>query len=118
MRPFSGVTGLRLILACCIGLLLMFAIPVFATGGSIGLWLMQSVPLLITLPGLLQHKRRSLQWLGFLVLFYLLQAILQLFTPLMLTRIVGSLSTLFCIILFTAVIVSLKKHRHPVPKER
>lgn len=103
----------RLTLVCCAGLLLLFALPVFVTGGSIGLWLMQSIPLLLTLPGLVRRKTRSRQWLGFLVLFYLLQAILQIFAPLRFTRVIGMFSALFCTLLFTAVIVSLKKqHRH------
>jgi uncharacterized membrane protein len=103
----------RLTLVCCAALLLLFALPVFVTGGSVGLWLMQSIPLLITLPGLVQHKVRNRQWLGFLVLFYLLQAILQIFAPLPFTRVIGMCSALFCILLFTAVIVSLKRpHRH------
>ena len=117
MGSFPALMLHRLILACCLGLLLLFVIPVFATGSSIGLWLMQSIPLLMTLPGLLHNKPRSLQWLGFLVLFYLLQGILQIFTPLMPVRIIGILSTLFCILLFTAVIVSLKTQNHHAAKE-
>lgn len=117
MRRFSGTFLHRLIIVCCIGLLVLFAIPVFMTNSSIGLWLMQSLPLLVTLPGLLQNKPRSLQWLGFLVLFYLLQAVLQIFTPLMLTRSIGLLSALFCTLLFTAVIVRLKKQKPYVAKE-
>jgi uncharacterized membrane protein len=66
---------------------------------------------------LLHNKPRSLQWLGFLVLFYLLQGILQIFTPLLLIRIIGIMSTLFCILLFTAVIVSLKTQKRAAAKE-
>jgi uncharacterized membrane protein len=103
----------RLTLICCAALLLLFALPVLVTDGSVGLWLMQSIPLLLTLPGLVQRKARSRQWLGFLVLFYLLEAILQIFAPLRFTRVIGMCSVLFCLLLFTTVIVSLKKpHRH------
>lgn len=76
---------------------------------SIGLWLMQCVPLLLTLPGLWRHDRRALQWLGFLVLFYLLQGILQIFSPDVEVRLLGVLTTLFCIVLFTAAIVRLRR---------
>ena len=101
------------ILICCACLLVLFLLPVLITEGSIGLWLMQSLPLLIALPGLAQHRPRSRQWLGFLVLFYLLQAILQIFSPLGFTRVIGILSALLCVLLFTTVIVSLKtQHRH------
>jgi uncharacterized membrane protein len=107
----------RLTLVCCAGLLLLFLLPVLVTNGSVGLWLMQSIPLLVTLPGLAQYKPRSRQWLGFLVLFYLLQAILQIFSPLQFTRAIGIFSALFCILLFAAVIVSLKKPNHQVAKD-
>ena len=61
MWLFQGLILRRLILVCSFGLLLMFIIPVVATGSSIGLWLMQSLPLLITLRGLIHNNTRSLQ---------------------------------------------------------
>lgn len=106
-----------LILVCCAALLLLFALPVITTDGSIGLWLMQSIPLLFTLPGLIQSQRRSRQWLGFLVLFYFLQAVLQIFSPRELTRAIGVVSALLCTLLFTAVIVSLKTPRRHAAKD-
>src|SRR5215207_1322199 len=111
MMSSSGSIWRRLTLVCCAALLLLFVLPVLVTNGSIGLWLMQSIPLLVTVPGLVQYKPRSRQWLGFLVLFYLLEAILQIFSPLRFTRMIGMFSALFCILLFTAVIVSLKKQK-------
>lgn len=118
MTNASALTLQRVILTCCMALLLLFLLPVFAAGSSIGLLLMQSVPMIVVLPGLARNKPRNLQWLGFLVLFYLLNAILQIFTPLMLIRITGILSTLLCILLFTAVIVSLKKSNHHSAKDQ
>jgi hypothetical protein len=47
----------------------------------------------------------------------LLQGILLIFTPLLLIRIIGVMSTLFCMLLFTAVIVSLKTQKRLVAKE-
>lgn len=38
-------------------------------------WLMQTVPLLFLLPGLLQHRARSGTWLCFMILFHLMSAI-------------------------------------------
>ena len=117
MANFTDLKFHHLILVCCLGLLVLFVIPVFVTDSSIGLWLMQSLPLLVTLPGLLHNKPRSLQWLGFLVLFYLLQGILQIFTPLLFIHIIGIITTLFCVVLFTAVIVRLKTQKRLVAKE-
>jgi uncharacterized membrane protein len=118
MRIFSSSTVHRLTLVCCAVLLLLFLLPVLVTNGSVGLWLMQTIPLLIVLPGLVHHKPRSLQWLGFLVLFYLLQAILQLFSPMWFTCLIGIFSTLLCILLFTAVIVTLKTPNRHATKDQ
>ena len=38
-------------------------------------WLMQTVPLLLVLPGLIQRSARSGTWLCFIILFHLLSAI-------------------------------------------
>ncbi len=38
-------------------------------------WLMQTVPLLLVLPGLIQRHARSGTWLCFIILFHLLSAI-------------------------------------------
>ncbi|HSC76525.1 MAG TPA: DUF2069 domain-containing protein [Pseudomonadales bacterium] len=38
-------------------------------------WLMQTAPLLLILPGLLQHRARSGTWLCFMILFHLMSAI-------------------------------------------
>lgn len=67
-------------------------------GGSVAGWLVQSIPVVLLLPSLRRHSRRSLQWLGFITLFFLVLGILQIFTPdaryqwLGLCNVVGSLS--------------------------
>lgn len=38
-------------------------------------WLMQTLPLLLVLPGLLQHRARSGTWICFIILFHLLASI-------------------------------------------
>lgn len=111
MAFISSLMLQRVIVMCCLILLLLFLIPVFAAESSIGLLLMQSVPMLVVLPGLIRNNSRNLQWLGFLVLFYLLNSILQIFGSLMLIRVIGILTTLLCIVLFSAVIVSLKTRK-------
>jgi uncharacterized membrane protein len=98
------------LMAGSLALLALFSLPlVLGTSGSIGQWLMQSIPLLLTLPGIRRHNRRALQWLGFLVLFYLLQGILQLFSPAAAIRWLGAFTTLFCVVLFGAAIVRLRR---------
>lgn len=102
----------RLMLVCALGLLLLFTLPLFLyANASVGLWLMQCVPLLLTLPGLRKHQPRALQWLGFLVLFYFLNGVLLAASPAPLQRWLGALTVLLCVTLFAAVIVAVRSGR-------
>lgn len=47
---------------------------------SIVLWLLVCSGLLVVLPGVLRGKRRSYQWLCFILLIYFIYAVLDLFT--------------------------------------
>jgi uncharacterized membrane protein len=99
----------RLLQALSILLLVLFTIPLLSPGpSSVGLWLMQALPLLLLLPRLHLGTRRPLQWLGFLVLFYFAAAILQLFSSVPLQRWLGGLTVLCCLVMFTAAIVQLR----------
>jgi uncharacterized membrane protein len=101
-----------LLLGCWLGLLLVFtAALVLRDNASIGLWLMQTVPLLLTLPGLLKLKSRALQWLGFLVLFYFTNGVLQASSAEPAQRWLGLVTLLLCLVLFTAVIVAVRSTR-------
>jgi len=101
-----------------LALLLLLSAPLLLVdGSSLGAWLMACLPLLLTLPGLLRRNRRSLQWLGFLVLFYFTLGVLQAFSPQPLLRWIGLLLILFCALLFGAAIVSLRHGRNQLPGE-
>ncbi len=105
-----------LLLSCWLLLLLCVTAPlVLSETHSIGLWLMQAVPLLLTLPGVLKMHSRTLLWLAFLVLFCLLNGVLQVAGPLPVQRWLGALTLLLCLVLFTAVIVAVRRGRHPAP---
>ncbi len=100
----------RLLLGCWLGLLLTLSAPLVLSGrASIGLWLMQCVPLLLTLPGLRKLAARPLQWLGFLVLFYFVQGVLQVSGTTPEYRWMGALTLVLCLALFTAVIVAVRR---------
>jgi uncharacterized membrane protein len=102
----------RLLLACWLGLMLVLSAPLMLHDtASIGFWLMQIVPLLITLPGLIQRQIRSLLWLGFLVQFYFINGVLQAASAAPLQRGLGALTLLLCLTLFTAVIVAVRSTR-------
>ncbi len=104
----------RLLQGLCLALLLLFTLPLLLPGSSsIGWWLMQVLPLLLLLPQLHKAKRRPLQWLGFLVLFYFTAGVLQLFHPALLQRWLGGLTVLCCLILFVAAIVRLRNSARP-----
>lgn len=101
---------------CWLALLVLLTAPLLLTdSASTGLWLMQCIPLLLTLPGLVRGNGRALQWLCFLVLFYFTQAILQLFSAVPALRWIGGLTALLCVVLFTAAIVSLRWKARPKP---
>lgn len=106
MQPNAVV---RLLQGLCLCLLLLFTLPLLLPGkSSIGWWLMQVLPLLLLLPHLHRGRRRPLQWLGFLVLFYFTAGILQLFSPQLPQRWLGGLTVLCCLLLFPAAIVRLR----------
>lgn len=105
-----------LLLVCSSGLLLTFTAPlVLGANASVGFWLMQGIPLLLTLPGVLKLQPRALQWLAFLVLFYFTQGVLQSFSAEPLQHWLGAFTLLFCLVLFTAVIVAVRRDKQPQP---
>jgi len=68
--------------ACYLGLLLLFiARNLFLPGGSLALWLVQTVPLLLVLPGLLQRHFRAYLWLCFILLLYITNGALHVTMP-------------------------------------
>lgn len=102
-----------LLLAGSILLLLLFSLTLWLSpAGSVGLWLMQVLPLLITLPGQYGRQPRSLQWLGFLLLFYLLAGILQAFNPLPILRMLGTCLTALALLMFVLLLTLMKSRKH------
>lgn len=100
------------VLVCWLGLMLLVSAPlVLFSTTSTGLWLMQAVPLLITLPGLLKLQSRTLLWLGFLVQFYFINGVLQVSGAMPVQRWLGALTLLLCVTLFTTVIVAVRSAR-------
>lgn len=72
----------RLNWVCYAGLLLLFAIwNLFLEGGSLVLWLLQTVPLLLVLPGMLKQRYRSYLWLCFILLIYICASIVDVMMP-------------------------------------
>lgn len=65
---------------------------------SISRWLIQTIPLLAFLPGLISNKLRAYQWLCFVILLYFISGVLNIFTPEKLIS--GIMLTLFCVLLF------------------
>lgn len=72
------IWGERLTLMSLSGLVLLFSwLNLTGEHGSILRWLVQCVPLLIFIPGLLHDSHRSYSWLCFVALIYLIPAITQ-----------------------------------------
>lgn len=100
------------ILGCWLGLLLVLGAPLLVTpNASVGFWMMQTLPLLMTLPGIIRRNPRALLWLGFLVLFYILNGVLQVASGSPALRWLGVVTLLLCLTLFTAVIVAVRSSR-------
>lgn len=106
------------LLGCWLGLLLLITAPfALGAGTSIGFWLMQTVPLLLTLPGLLKLQSRALLWLAFLVMFYFVNGVLQVASAAPAQRWLGASTLVFCLTLFTTVIVVVRRRKHGKPTE-
>lgn len=72
----------RLNWICYLGLMLLFAAwNLFLPGGSIKLWILQSLPLLLVLPGMLKRNYRSYLWLCFILLIYITASIVDVMLP-------------------------------------
>jgi uncharacterized membrane protein len=69
-------------LASYIALLLLFtAMNIFAADGSIKLWLVQTLPLLIFIPGLMQQRFRTYSWICFVILLYFTWSVVNVMSP-------------------------------------
>lgn len=77
-------------------------------------WAMQSIPLLLTLPGLCRGDRRARQWFGFILLFIVFVSIGQSFNPLPILRMLAITILLAAIALFGWLLYSMKSVS-PVP---
>ena len=67
--------------ACYAALLLLFAVWNLFLGGSLKWWLLQTIPLLLVLPGLLKRQHRSYLWLCFILLLYITAGIVDVMMP-------------------------------------
>ncbi len=60
---------------------------------------LQSIPLLIVLPGIIKLQRRSFQWCGFIILIYFMRSVIGVFSPAMqwidITQLVLSIAMFF-----------------------
>lgn len=67
---------------CYGGMLLLFAIwNLFLPSGSLPLWILQTAPLLLVLPGLLKGRNRSYLWLCFILLIYICASVVDVTMP-------------------------------------
>ena len=72
------------------------------------IWLIQSLPLVLFLPGLHRYRIRSYAWLSFVVLMYFVHGVLTAFTPGRLLT--GLAEVFFCCLLFVALIVYIRRN--------
>lgn len=100
--------GLRLNWLCYGAMLLLIAAESsFAEHGTIGLWIIQSFPLLLPLYGMLKGSHRAYSWLCFITLFYFTLAVVNVGMPSEFVTAYHVLSLLLSISLFfTAMLAS------------
>lgn len=72
-----------LVLACLLLFMALFTlVNITSERGSLTLWLVQSLPLLLFVPGLLKHYYRTYSWLCFVLLFYFTAFTVDAMSPL------------------------------------
>lgn len=70
-------------LACYISLLLLFSLlNIIEPEGGFKLWLVQCIPLLIFIPGLVQQRFRTYSWACFVILLYFTWSVVNAMSPL------------------------------------
>lgn len=70
-------------LACYMALLLLITgLNVIRPDGSVLHWLVQALPLLIVMPGMLYNHYRSYSWLCFVILIYFTAYVVEVLSPL------------------------------------
>jgi len=75
--------GFAVVSLCLLLLLLLFTgINLSSPRGSLALWIIQCVPLLIFIPGLRKHYYRTYSWLCFVLLFYFTAFTVDAMSPL------------------------------------
>lgn len=103
-----------LVLASTYGLIFyFFAATLLATRSlnlaTLFIWLIQSLPLLLFLPGLHANRLRTYGWVSFLVLLYFIHAVLVAFDPA--RRGLGIVEILLCCALFVALIIYIRQFK-------
>lgn len=69
-------------LVCYCALLLLFTLlNITQANGSLKLWLVQCLPLLIFIPGLWQERFRTYSWICFVILLYFTWSVVNVMSP-------------------------------------
>jgi uncharacterized membrane protein len=112
--PASIKRSKTIVLASVYGLIFYFLAATIAVTGTLNLatpfiWLLQSLPLFLFLPGLHASRLRSYGWVSFLVLLYFTHAVMVAFDPA--RRVLGVIEVLLCCALFAAIIVFIRQFK-------
>lgn len=100
-----------LALVSYVSLLVLFSVfNILNPEGSFTLWLLQCVPLMIFIPGLMQQRHRSYSWLCFVILLYFTWSVANVMSPLGLWR--DWLVMIFSVVLFVAAMMTSRWLQH------
>lgn len=73
------------------------------------IWIVQTLPLLIFLPGLLKGKARTYAWLSFVVLLYFIHGVLLAFDEQ--RRWLGVIEVSLCVLMFVYLVLFIRNYR-------
>lgn len=77
--------------------------------GAVTISFLQTIPLLIFAPGLLQTRIRTYAWMSFVVLLYFVHAVLVAFRPEQLIQ--GLIEVSLCVGLFVSLLIFIRRYR-------
>ena len=98
-------------LACYGALLALFAaLNLLRPEGSFSTWAMQTVPLLLILPGLIKNRHRSYSWLCFVILIYFTAYVVEVMSPLFVWT--DALALALSVVIFTTSMLASRWLQH------
>lgn len=100
-----------LVVICLVGMVAIFtANNLTRPWGNLTVWVIQSIPLLVFIPGIFQNRYRAYSWLCFVILPYFINTVVNAMTPG--THILTFILLLLIVILFISAMMASRYWQH------